>query len=139
MLSVLPMTRADEVVAVADAPGALLLPSPPTLEPNTPLGQQVLDAAIAAGIDEPTELADIAVDLLDAEPLLEREPWPFSRGELQIGAFLLVIGQPFRQLALVDPTAGLDARRRRAMVDFLVGLADEGHRITVASDDDLFS
>lgn len=138
MLTVLPMTQADEIVAIADTPGTLLLPSPPTLEPHTPLGQQVLDAAIANGIDEPTELADFAVDLLDAETLLEREPWPFSRGELQIGAFLVVIGQPFRQLALIDPTAGLDARRRRAMVDFLVDLTDEGHRIAVASDDELF-
>ena len=41
------------------------------------------------------------------------------------------------RLALVDPTAGLDARRRRAVVDLLEDLALDTS-ISVASDDPLF-
>jgi energy-coupling factor transporter ATP-binding protein EcfA2 len=139
MLQVHPMSAVAEVLAVAERPGAVLLPSPPVLDGTTPLEQQIVAAAEAGGIDEPTELADYAIEVLDGEALLPREPWPFSRGELQIGGLLMVLGQPFRELVLVDPTAGLDARRRRVLAGFLSDLAGEGHRITIATDDPAFA
>jgi ABC-type multidrug transport system ATPase subunit len=61
-----------------------------------------------------------------------------SRGERQIGGLLIAFGQPFRELVLLDPTAGLDARRRKALAGFLSELGDEGARITVVSDDSVF-
>jgi len=138
MLQVHPMSDLDAVLVRADAPGVVLLPSPPVLEGKVPLEQQIIAAAIAGGIDEPTELADFAINVLEAETLLPRDPWPFSRGELQAAGLVLVLGQPFRELVLIDPTAGLDARRRKALADFLRDLGSEGNRITVATNDDAF-
>ncbi len=139
MLVVLPMSDLDALSGRADDPGVVFLPTPPVLDGKIPLEQQVVAAAVAGGIDEPTELADFAIEVLDAESLLPREPWPFSRGEQQIGGLLIVLGQPFRELVLVDPTAGLDARRRRALVGFLTDLAEDGARITVVSDEPAFT
>lgn len=139
MLVVLPMSEADHVDARESDAGTVLLPDPPVLDDDTPLEQQIVGAAVAQGIDEPTELADFAIDVLDAESLLSRVPRPMSRGERQIGGLLISFGQPFRQLVLIDPTAGLDARRRRALADFVSQLAEEGARITVVTDDPLFT
>ena len=133
------MSELDALLARADEPGVVFLPSPPVLDGKVPLEQQIVAAAIAGGIDEPTELADFAINVLDADALLPREPWPFSRGEQQIAGLLLVLGQPFRELILIDPTAGLDARKRKALADFLGELGDEGHRITIATNDNLRS
>lgn len=132
------MSELDEVLARADKPGVVLLPSPPVLDGTIALEDQIVAAAIAGGIDEPTELADFAINVLEADSLLPREPWPFSRGERQIGGLLVALGQPFRELVLVDPTAGLDARKRKALAGFLTDLASEGHRITIATNDNLF-
>lgn len=138
MLTVHPMSDASSLLARRSDPGVVFLPSPPELEPNTPLEAQVVAAAIAGGIDEPTELADFAIDVLEADALLPREPWPFSRGEQQVGGLLVALGQPFHELVLVDPSAGLDARKRKALADFLRELGAEGHRITIATNDQLF-
>lgn len=138
MLTVHSLSEADALLARADEPGVVLLPSPPVLDGKVPLEQQIVAAAIEGGIDEPTELADFAIDVLDAGSLLPREPWPFSRGELQAAGLILVLGQPFRELVLIDPTAGLDARKRKTLRDFLSELGAEGNRITVATNDDLF-
>lgn len=138
MLVVVPMSELEAQVMRGGQPGVVLLASPPSLDDDAPLEQQIVGAAIAQGIDEPTELAEFAIDLLDAEPLLARVPRPMSRGERQIGGLLIALGQPFRELVLIDPTAGLDARRRRALAGFLSDLADEGARITVVSDDSAF-
>lgn len=132
------MSELDTLLARAIEPGVVLLRSPPVLDGKTTLEDQIVAAALAGGIDEPTELADFAINVLEADSLLSREPWPFSRGELQIGGLLLVLGQPFRELVLIDPTAGLDARKRKALADFLTDLAGEGHRITIATNDDVF-
>jgi len=115
-----------------------VLPTPPRLDDDVPLERQIVTAAVAQGIDEPTELADFAIDVLGAEPLLARVPRPMSRGERQIGGLLIAFGQPFRELVLLDPTAGLDPRRRKALAGFLSELGDEGARITVVSDDSVF-
>lgn len=138
MLVVVAMSELDTVVARAGAPGVVLLPTPPRLDDDVPLEQQIVTAAVTQGIDEPTELADFAVNVLGAEPLLSRVPRPMSRGERQIGGLLIAFGQPFRELVLLDPTAGLDARRRKALAGFLSELGDEGARITVVSDDSMF-
>lgn len=139
MLVVLPMSEIDVVRAREGEPGTVFLAAPPLLDDDAPLEQQIVDAAVAQGIDEPTELADFAIEVLDAEPLLARVPRPMSRGERQISGLLIAFGQPFRALVLIDPTAGLDARRRKTLAGFLSDLAEEGARITVVSDDAMFA
>ncbi len=111
-----------------------LLVGDPQLDGQTPLGQQVLDAAVQSGLDEPEPLADFLVDLLDAEDLLSKTPWHFSRGETQIGAILVTFARPFDRAVLVDPTAGLDRRKALALVDFVVDLSAD-HEVHVYSDD----
>lgn len=138
MLQVLPMSDAASLLPRQSDPGVVFVPSPPTLEPNTTLEAQIVAAAISGGIDEPTELADFAIGVLDADALLTREPWPFSRGEQQVGGLLVALGQPFRELVIVDPTAGLDTRRRQALAGFLRDLGAEGNRITIATNDKFF-
>lgn len=139
MLTVLPMSELDAVAARADEPGVAFLSSPPVLDDEVTVERQIVAAAVAQGIDEPTEVADIALELFDAEALLPRVPRPMSRGERQICGLLIALGQPFIELVLIDPTAGLDPRRRATLVGLLVDLGDEGARITVVTDDPLFS
>ena len=107
------------------------------VEPDTPLGEQVLMAAREAGLHEPEVIVDFAIDELDVEPLLDRVPRPMSRGELQICALLITLAVPRSSLTLADPTAGLDARRRRVVVDLLTDLALD-HEVAVYSDDPIF-
>lgn len=138
-MTVLPLSEVDAVASRADEPGVAFLASPPLLDDEVIVERQIVAAAVARGIDEPTEVADIALDLLDAETLLPRVPRPMSRGERQICGLLITLGQPFIEMILIDPTAGLDPRRRASLVGLLVDLADEGARITVVSDDPTLS
>ena len=108
-----------------------------SVDPDVALADQMLAAARAAGRSMPEPVADFAIDAFDAEALLDRLPRPMSRGELQLCALLITLSAPFERLALVDPTAGLDTRRRRAVVDLLEDLALDTS-ISVASDDPLF-
>lgn len=110
---------------------------PAAVDPDATLADQMLEAARAGGETMPTPVADFAIDAFDAESLLDRVPRPMSRGELQLCALLIALAGPFDRLDLVDPTAGLDARRRRAVVELLADLAAD-HHIVVESDDPLF-
>ena len=94
----------------------------------------MVDAARRAGSELPEPIADFAIDAFDAEDLLDRVPRPMSTGERQLCALLITLSAPVSALALVDPTAGLDARRRRAVVELLIDLAQD-RPVWVASDD----
>ena len=98
----------------------------------------MIAAAQAHGLDEPTDIADWAVDAFDAERLLDRVPRPMSRGERQLCGLLIALARPFDAMFATDPTAGLDARRRRIVADLLVDLA---HDLTVvcATDDEILT
>lgn len=104
------------------------------VDPDTPLADQMMMAARAAGLDRPPPIADFAIDEFEAEPLLDRVPRPMSRGEVQLCALLITLAAPIDALVVVDPTAGLDGRRRRAVADLLIDLAGD-RPVTVASDD----
>ncbi|MEM9203048.1 MAG: hypothetical protein AAGC53_15400, partial [Actinomycetota bacterium] len=104
---------------------------------DTSLADQILETVRAAGLAEPDMVVDFLLDELDAEPLLDRLPAPMSRGERQICALLITLAVPRVDLALVDPTAGLDGRRRRVVAEVLADLTDQ-MTITVWSDDPVF-
>ena len=126
MLEVRPIGEAD------DQPGDLA-----AVDPDVVLADQIIDAARAAGLEAPEPVVDFLIDELDVEPLLDRVPRPMSRGEWQIAALLVTLASPRATLTLVDPTAGLDGRRRRVVVDLLRDLAQD-RPVVVVSDDPAF-
>ncbi|MGB1504583.1 MAG: hypothetical protein ACPHJY_03395 [Acidimicrobiales bacterium] len=125
MLEVLPLSQADQL---PPRPGLA------TLDPDIPLAEQMTNAARSAGRTQPELLADIAIDAFECESLLDRVPRPMSRGERQICSILITISAPVIALSLVDPTAGLDGRRRQVAVDLFADLASD-RPVAVASDD----
>ncbi len=120
-----------------DVANTALLPSPPVLDGQRRLIDQALEVAVAHGLTEPPPLADFVVDLLDADELLGKPTWHFSRGEQQIAGLVLVFARPFERLILVDPTAGLDGRRARDLAFFLAELGLD-FDIDVLSEADVF-
>lgn len=99
--------------------------SPPEIEDDITVAEQMMTIARAHGLAEPTDLADFAIDAFDCEPLLDRVPRPMSRGERQLCGLLIVFARPFDALFIIEPMAGLDARRRRAVADLLTDLAED--------------
>ena len=75
----------------------------------------------------------------DRADLLDRVVWPFSRGERTVAGLLITIARPIDHLVAVNPTAGLDLARRRAVVSLLSDLVALGTRVDVASDDPLIA
>ena len=123
--------------AEADERTTSLLPSPPIIDGERPVAEQAVAVARKHGLDEPPELADFVVDLLDADELLDKPCWHMSRGERQMVGLILAFARPFERLILIDPTAGLDARRSASIVDFLIDLGAD-HAVDVASNAEIF-
>ncbi len=139
MFELVASSEAADIVRRAEehGPSGGYLASPPEMDDDTTLATQMIDAARAQGLDGPTALTDFAIDVFDCEALLDRVPRPMSRGERQLCGLLITLTRPFDALYLIDPTAGLDARRRRAVVDLLRDIADD-RPVACASDDELF-
>ena len=114
---------ADRAAALGTA--AVLVDSPPVIDDDVTLAAQMIAIARDHGLAEPTELADFAIDAFDCEALLDRVPRPMSRGERQLCGLLLAFARPFDALFVVDPFAGLDARRRRVVAEILEDLAED--------------
>ncbi len=129
--------RLAELGETADPATTSYLPSPPVLDGDRTVAAQAVEIAQVHGLSEPAELADFVVDLLDAEDLLDKPTWHFSRGEKQMAGLIRAFSRPFERLILIDPTAGLDARRVRALAAFLNDLAADTE-IDVASDAEVF-
>ena len=130
-------TQLEALAAASDVATTSYLPSPPLLDGQCTVAEQAVALAIAHGLAQPPELTDFVVDLLDADELLDKPTWHFSRGEQQIAGLVLAFARPFERLILIDPTAGLDARRATALVEFLVDLSSDMD-VDVASDSDAF-
>jgi len=132
------VSRLEELVSTADVATTSWLPSPPVLDDQRTVIEQVLAVSSAHGLSEPPVLADFVVDLLDADVLIDKPTWHFSRGEKQVAGLILAFARPFDRLILIDPTAGLDPRRARDLAEFLVDLG--AHiEIDVVSDADVFT
>ena len=106
-------------------PTGVLLASPPQIDDDTTLAAQMMTAATGHGLVKPTDLADFAIDVFECDALLDRDPHPMSRGERQLCGLLIAFARPFDALFAADPTAGLDARRRRAVLELLRDLAED--------------
>lgn len=126
-----------EVLSLAEADRLPERPGLATVDADITLSDQMVAAARTAGLAQPEPVADFAIDTFDAEALLDRVPRPMSRGERQLCALLITLAAPVRSMALVDPTAGLDGRRRRAVARLLVDLAAD-RAVAVATDDPAF-
>lgn len=114
------------------------LPSPPVLDGDRTVVEQAMATARAHGLTEPPELADFVIDLLDADDLLDKTPWHFSRGEQQIAGLIIAFARPFERLILIDPTAGLDPTRARELAEFLADLGQDLD-VDIASDAAVFN
>lgn len=138
MIELVELAAASDLNSVAASIGdrAVFVASPPQLDEDTTLAAQMIASARRFGLDEPTDLGDWAVDAFEAEALLDRVPKPMSRGERQLCVLLIALSRPFDALIVVDPTAGLDPRRRRIVADLLAELAED-HRVVCATDDPL--
>lgn len=123
-----------EVVSLASADSLGPARGMVEVDPDRPLATQIVSAAGAA---PPDRVVDFAIDAWGADALLDRHPRPMSRGEHQLCSLLITIATPTGALALVDPTAGLDARRRWAVAALLADLALD-RPISIASDDPVF-
>ena len=136
MIELLPLAASDSIRHRAQRSplNTVLVDTPPRIEDDVTLADQMIASARGAGLDEPTDLGDWAIDALDAEALLDRVPRPMSRGERQTCALLIALARPFEVLCLIDPTAGLDPRRRRVVAQLLTDLAHD-HTVVCASDD----
>ncbi len=143
MFELVPTSSAHDVLQQASewGPGASLLSSPPVLDDDVLLLDQILAVVRSHQLDEPTDICDFAVDALDAELLLARVPRPMSRGERQICGLLLALAPPFETLFVVDPTAGLDLSRRKAVHQLLLDCAEltPNAKVVCASDDPVFT
>lgn len=129
--------RLAELARRSDPDTTAFLPSPPELDGELTVIQQAIAVATAHGLTEPPELADFVVELLDADDLIDKPTWHFSRGEQQIAGLVIAFARPFERLILIDPTAGLDPRRARDVARFLFELGDATD-IDIATDADVF-
>lgn len=131
-------SRLEALARDADTATTAYLPSPPALDGQRTVVEQALAVATQHGLAEPHELADFVVDLLEADALLGKPTWHFSRGEQQVAGLILAFSRPFERLILIDPTAGLDLRRSRNLSSFVVDLGSDVD-IDVASEAEVFS
>lgn len=75
---------------------------------------------------------------LDPDEFGPREPWGLSGGEARRAALACVLAMRPRYLLLDEPTAGLDAPGRDALLAALDGVRDEAGILVVTHDPDLF-
>ena len=75
------------------------------------------------------------VDVLELEPLLERDPRDLSAGERERAALGAVLSAGPALALLDEPTRGMDARRKSILADLLRGLGAAGTTVVVATHD----
>lgn len=86
-----------------------------------------------------TSPSDICLDLierLDADSLLTKFPRAMSKGQRQKASLLVGTARPFSVLLLDEPTTGLDADSRTALIDALLTLARSGVTIVASTHDE---
>jgi len=102
------------------------------------VADEIVFAAVARGLDRPVALAAAARHLrsmgLDPERLLARRTWTLSTGEKRLVEVIGALIAPSSLVVLDEPTAGLDAGRRAALVR-LVQCRAASDPVLVASQD----
>ncbi|MHB1134224.1 MAG: energy-coupling factor ABC transporter ATP-binding protein [Chloroflexota bacterium] len=85
--------------------------------------------------DEVAARVEQTLALLDIRELAERAPYRLSGGEKKKVSLASVLSIRPEVLLMDEPTAGLDPRSRRALVEFVRGLNGEGKTIVTATHD----
>ena len=93
-----------------------------------PLQLGLTQAEVAARVKE-------TLALLDIEKLAERPPYRLSAGEKKKVCLASVLSIRPEVLLLDEPTAGLDPRSRRVLVDFIYRLHEQGNTVITATHD----
>ncbi len=82
--------------------------------------------------EEPSEMAADLLEWADSTELLAGPTWYLSAGETTLARLAVALARPFELLLLLEPFAGLDARRRAAASELLEAVAME--HLVVLSD-----
>ncbi len=112
------------------------VPDQPALFDDLTLARQMTYVARLHGLTEATETARTLIDLLDADELLGRVPGAMSKGQRQKASLLVAMARPCSVLLADEPTTGLDADSREALVRAFRQLADEGLTIVSSTHDE---
>ncbi len=102
------------------------VPDQPALFDDLTVQEQMLYVAKLNGESEPTGFSLELAERLDAETLLTRFPQAMSKGQRQKAGLLVGTARPFKVLLLDEPTTGLDATSRLALIDTLSEFAENG-------------
>ncbi len=102
------------------------VPDQPALFDDLTVEEQMLYVAKLNGESEPTDFSLELAERLDAQELLGRFPQTMSKGQRQKAGLLVGTARPFKALLLDEPTTGLDAVSRLALIDTLSEFAEHG-------------
>lgn len=114
------------------------VPDSPALFDDLTLADQMLYVARLHGgrRAEPTEASGELVALLDAGELLDRLPSAMSKGQRQKASLLVATARPCAVLLADEPTTGLDAESRNALLRGFAYLEQAAGIIIVSSTHD---
>lgn len=102
------------------------VPDQPALFDDLTVEEQMLYVAKLNGEKAPTDFSIELIDRLDFGDLLGRFPQAMSKGQRQKAGLLVGTARPFQVLLLDEPTTGLDAVSRQALVETLAEFASAG-------------
>lgn len=102
------------------------VPDQPALFDDLTVEEQMLYVAKLNGEKAPTDFSTELIDRLDFGDLLGRFPQAMSKGQRQKAGLLVGTARPFKVLLLDEPTTGLDAVSRQALVETLAEFANAG-------------
>ena len=105
------------------------VPDQPALFDDLTLSDQLGYLARLHKLREPTELCQEMISVLDAHELLDGLPRSMSKGQRQKASLLMGMARPFEVLLLDEPTTGLDASSRAALISALASLAEAGKTV----------
>lgn len=108
------------------------VPDKPALFDDLTVAEQMAYVARLNGLQEPFEVAELLLDILEAHELRDRFPRSLSKGQRQKAGLLVATSRPFDALLLDEPTSGLDRESHAGLIDVLKALTDEG-RLVITS------
>ena len=111
------------------------VPDQPALFDDLTLANQMTYVARLHGLKTVIESAQNLIEVLDAFDLLDRVPGSMSKGQRQKASVLVAMARPWSILLTDEPTTGLDADSRTALVRAFQRLTDDGLTIISSTHD----
>ena len=108
------------------------IPDKPALFDDLTVAEQMTYVARLNGLDQPYEVSERLVEVLEAGDLLDRFPRSLSKGQRQKAGILVGTSRPFDALLLDEPTSGLDSESHAGLIDELTTLAADD-QLVIAS------